>query len=229
MVADVINNTSTSKLSTNITDAGKTDRTILYSYLKTHFYENLGICILFGAKTDREFDHVFLPLQLMESATVSKNYEHLLAGKPITLNAQGEQQSAFSWWNNFYTYLLFLAFIVFVNKKSISLGYLTFASFLGISLFLIGFYSLHKELSLNYNILLFNPLLFLVVLYDLKQNRKMVLRAAYMCLAILLVYGLIMANKAHFLLFLPMIVTHAILLVRIIKKYRAVKSLTAVE
>lgn len=230
MVADVINSTIIGKrLSTSIKDADKTDRTILYSYLKTHFYENLGICILFGAKTDNKFDHIFLPLQLMESVSISDNNNRPLAGKPVTLNQQGEKQSAFSWWNNFYTYLLFFALIAFINKKSVSLGYLTFAAFLGIFLFLIGFYSWHKELSLNYNILLFNPLLFLVVLFDLKKNRKNVLRSAYVCLGILLVYGLVMANKAHFLLFLPMILTHVILLGRIIRKYRSRKSLSAVE
>jgi len=218
MVADVLNTTISNPLSTKIKDAEKTDRTILYGYIKSHFYENLGICILFGAKTDKMFDHVFLPLQLMESASVTKNNNQLLVSETKTINEQNAAASEFSWWNNFYTYLLFFVLIIVIPKKSVGLGYLAFAGILGIFLFCVGFYSLHKELSENYNVMLFNPLLLLLVFFDLKKQRNLAVKTAYLSLGILLIYSIILFNKAHFALFAPMIIAHAILLRRIVKQ-----------
>src|SRR5436190_1718925 len=75
MVVDMVQKHLNNKLDLKIKDADKTYRTILYGYLKNHFYENLGINILFGMKTDENFGKIFLPLQFMESISHSKNGE----------------------------------------------------------------------------------------------------------------------------------------------------------
>ncbi len=222
MVADLINKNIDTKISTQIEDAKKTNRSILYGYVKHHFYENLGINLLFGAKTDKVFDHAFLPLQLMESIKVSKNN-----GRPLLLNANvinihSADRNPFSWWNNWYTYLLFFALIIIFNKKSIYLTYFIIAGALGLFMLAVGFVSLHDELNLNYNVLLFNPFLLLVVVFVIKNNKKWILRTSYFTLSILLVYILILANKAHFVLFLPIVLAHIFILVRIIRSCKKV-------
>ncbi len=224
MVADIINENISDKLSLKINDAGKTDRTILYKYLKTHFYANLGICIMFGAKTDRKFDHAFLPLQLLESVSKTKNNGQPLTRETKTLNIQSAETQQ-SIWDNWYSYILVFLIIALVNKRIVSLTYLTFSAVLGIFLIWVGSYSLHKELLLNYNILLFNPVLLLLTAFVLKKNYKWALRLAYACLGLLLVYVIVMFNKVHFLLFIPMIATTTIILIRVVKQTR--KSLLA--
>ena len=76
-----------------------------------------------------------------------------------------------SWWNNPYTYLLFLGLILILNKSSIDAIYLTIMATLGVAFVLLGIYSTHLELANNYNVLLFNPSL-IVLLYFAKGNNK---------------------------------------------------------
>jgi hypothetical protein len=218
MVADVINKYTNEKLSKQIKDSGKSYRSILYDYQKTHFYENLGINIMFGVKTDQQFDHPFLPLQLMESVRISKNNGTFLSDATKTINVKSAAATGFSFWNNWYSYILFFVLLIAINNKTLQLAYLTFAGILGIFLFWIGFYSLHQELSLNYNFLLFNPLLLFVVVFVLKNNQKWTIKSTYFCLALITIYTIVICNKAHFMMFLPVIITHIILLVKIIKK-----------
>lgn len=218
MVADVINKYTSEKLSIKIKDSDKSYRSILYDYQKTHFYENLGINIMFGAKTDQQFDHPFLPLQLMESVRISKNKGKSLSYAIKIINVKSAATTSFSFWNNWYSYILFFVLLIAINNKTLQLVYFTFAGLLGIFLFWIGFYSLHQELSLNYNFLLFNPLLLFVVVFVLKKNQKWIKKSTCFSLALITIYTIVIFNKDHLMIFLPVIITHIILLVKIIKK-----------
>ncbi len=216
MVVDVINKNINSPISNNVKDSDKTNRTILYGYLSSHFYENLGINIMFGAKTDRKFDKIYLPLQLMESLTMSKNNKLPISNDTKILNINSAAKLPFSIWNNSYSYLLVFVLIILLNIKSVNIIYFIVNGLLGIFLFWAGFYSLHEELSLNYNILLFNPLLLLLVFFIAKNNFRLVLKIAYLYCFFILIYIVLMADKPHFLLFSPIIATNLILLARII-------------
>jgi hypothetical protein len=216
MVVDVINKNINAPISNKVKDSGKTNRTILYGYLSSHFYENLGINIMFGAKTDRQFDKIYLPLQLMESLKISKNDKLPISSDTKILNINSATELPFSLWNNCYSYLLFFILIALWNKKAVYISYFVVNGLLGIFLFWAGFYSLHEELSLNYNILLFNPLLLLLAFFIVKKKFRLALKTAYLYSFFILIYFGLMLNKPHFLMFSPMIATNLILLTRII-------------
>ncbi len=216
LVADVLTSTIGSPMSMKIKDAGKTNRRILYGYIQDHFYENLGISIMFGAKTDVDIYKVYLPLQLMESITKTAN-----KGIPLTsytqtvVEAKPNAASSFSWWNNFYTYSLFLLCIALINKKLVYLTYLFMVGLFGIFLCCVGFYSYHEELAQNYNILLFSPLLLPLTLAIIRKNVKWTRNILYTSIGLLVIYIVYMLNKPHFLLLLPVIGVHAILFTKI--------------
>lgn len=216
MVADLLNKHLDGKISIKVSDSNKTYRVILYGYLDKHFYEKLGINIMFGLKTDKVFNHIYLPLQLMEGIKLSKNNGQKLSDSVNVINIESAPEVPVSLWNNCYTYLVVLLLVVLINKKSIYLTYFILMGCLGIFLFSMGFISLHNELSMNYNILLFNPLLLLLVYSVLSNKRGFTLKASYVILGILGIYVFMMLNKVHFLLFLPMIITNAFLVGRLI-------------
>lgn len=215
LVADVIVATTGTPMSMKIKDAGKTNRKILYGYIQDHFYENLGISIMFGAKTDEDIYKVYLPLQLMESITKTANKGVPLTSSTKTVVDAKSSISAFSWWNNFYTYALILLFIALVNHRLVYLTYFFIAGLFGIFLCVIGFYSSHEELAQNYNALLFNPLLLPLALAIMRKNVKWAKIILYISIGLLTAYILYMLNKPHFLLLLPVIGVHAILFTKL--------------
>jgi hypothetical protein len=215
MIVDVLNKNLPSPINIKISDAEKTNRTILYGYLNSHFYENLGINIMFGSKTDSYFDHIFLPLQLMEGIKKSKNNNEVLCNKTDIVNIKSAPESPFSATNSWMLYVLVLACVALINKKPVYLTYLILNGILGIFLFTVGFISLHNELSLNSNILLFNPLYLFLVYFVIKNNLQLVRKTVLVILGILLIYVLLLVNEVHFLMFIPFILTNAILLRRV--------------
>ena len=215
MIVDVLNKNLTSPINTKISDAEKTNRTILYGYLNSHFYENLGINIMFGSKTDKDFDHIFLPLQLMEGIKKSKNNNQVLCNKTDIVNIKSAPETSFSITNSWMLYVLVLACVAFINKKPVYLTYWVLNGILGIFLFTVGFISLHNELSFNINILLFNPLYLFLVYFIVNNNLQLVRKTVLVILGILLIYVLLLVNEVHFLMFIPFILANAILLRRV--------------
>ena len=215
MIVDILNKNLTSPISTEINDATKTNRTILYRYLKSHFYENLGINIMFGLKTDKTFDHIFLPLQLLDGIKKSKNNNQVLCNATEVVNTKSATETPFSITNSWIIYVLVLSCILLINKKSINLTYLILNAILGIFLFTVGFISMHEELSININILLFNPLYLFLAHFVIKNNLKLVRKTVIALLGFLIIYLMVMVNKVHLLMFIPFIATNLVLLNRI--------------
>ena len=219
MVVDMINKTLDTTAIVKKTDADITYRTILYPYFDNHFYEKLGTSIIFGKKVDGLGTQIFLPFELQKSLEKVSFRNQPLAKENKTILEFGKEVPR-SWWNNVYTYLLFLGFVILINKKSVAAFYLTILSLLGIFFVFAGFYSFHQELAYNYNILLFNPsLLSLLYLYYIK-NRKWLYNLALFNLLSLLIYLVIMINKAHLLIVLPLVITSGLLLVRLVIQNR---------
>ncbi|MGK4569256.1 lipoprotein N-acyltransferase Lnb domain-containing protein [Flavobacterium sp. 3HN19-14] len=222
MVVEQVESTIKNKISLKVKDAGNANRRILYGYLHEHFYENLGINIMFGCKTDKDLYNLYLPLQFLESIKITKNS---VTGQPLTtetatVNPKNNGATPFSFRNSFYSYLLVIIIIALANKRVVYLTWLVICALLGIFLFWAGFYSLHEELSCNYNVMLFNPLLLVLVVFVLARNRKWALITAYTCAAILLAYLLFLLNKVQLLMFLPFIGLNALILWRILKKVK---------
>jgi len=214
MVVDIINNTLNENV---IVKKGNTDityRSILYPYFDGHFYEKLGTSIIFGTKVDQLGTRIFLPFELKNSLEKVSFQNKPLAAKSKTL-LFFEKETPTSWWNNIYSYLIILAFIVLAHNKIVDKIYLLVLSLMGIFFVCVGFYSFHLELSMNYNVLLFSPLLLILIFLSIAKNKKWTYRLAVLHLIFLVIYSIFMINKAHFIIVLPMIITSGFVLVRV--------------
>lgn len=214
MVVDIINKTLDTTAIVKNADTDITYRTILFPYFDNHFYEKLGTSIIFGKKVDGLGTQIFLPFELQKSLKKVFYKNHPLAGENKTILEFPKEVSG-SWWNNVYTYILFLGFIIAVNKKPVSAFYLTIMALLGVFFAFAGFYSFHKELAYNYNILLFNPSLLLLLYFYRTKNTKGLYNLALFNLISLAIYLVILINKAHLWIVLPLVITSAVLLVRL--------------
>lgn len=214
MIVDILNKTLKTQAIVKNADTNLTYRTILFPYFDHHFYEKLGTSIIFGEKVDRMGTQIFLPFELMKSLEKTSFENHLLANKTQTILSY-ETDSPFSWWNNAYSYLLLLAVVVLINSKSINQFYLLIMALLGAFFVFAGFYSFHQELAWNYNILLFNPLLFIVLYFIITKNREYIYKLAIVNLLCLVIYVVLLINKAHILIVLPMVFTSAVILIRL--------------
>ena len=215
MVVDILNKTLDTIAIVKNRDTGITYRTILYPYFENHFYEKLGTSIVFGKKVDELGTRIFLPFELLKSLKTIRFQNHLLAKESQILLESNEIPES-SWWNNIYSYLLFLILFVIINKKIMHQFYFVTMGILGLFFVFIGFYSSHLELNYNYNVLLFNPTLLILAYFYFKNNQKRILNLAFFNLLSLAGYLFILINKAHFLIVLPLIITSSILLVRMI-------------
>ena len=213
MTVDVINKSLTKNIIVKKGDTTTTYRSILFPYFNNHFYEQLGTSILFGTKTDQAGTAIFLPFELKESLNQIQINQLPIVKENRTL-LKFEPKTNPSWWNNPYTYLIVLAFVLLINKKTIDTIYLATMGILGIVFIILGLYSTHLELGNNYNILLFNPI-FLVLLYFAKANNtKWMKYTLTINLIALGIYTLLVLNKAHLCIVAPLIITSSVVLVR---------------
>ena len=215
MVVEMLNQTLESNIIVKKTDTDKTYRTILYPYFDNFFYQKLGTSIIFGKKVDELGTRIFLPFELLKSLEQTQFENHPLCKESKTL-LKFKKEVPSSWWDNFYTFVFLLGFIVVINKKSIDLFYLSLIGLLGIFFGFMGFYSLHQELAHNYNILLFNPLLLALLYFHYTQNKKWIINVALVNILFLIIYVVFMFNKIHLLIVLPLILTSLVLLVKMI-------------
>nr|WP_314897186.1 DUF4105 domain-containing protein [uncultured Flavobacterium sp.] len=214
MVVDIINKTLDTIAIVKNADTDITYRTILYPYFDNHFYEKLGTSIIFGKKVDGLGTQIFLPFELQKSLKKVSFQNQLLAPENKTI-IEFEKEVSGSWWNNVYTYLVLLGFIVLINNKSIDLFYLIMMGIVGLFFVFVGFYSFHQELGYNYNILLFNPSLLGLLYFYATKNKKGIYNLAAFNILSLLVYLIILINKVHLLIVLPLVIASGIILVRL--------------
>lgn len=217
MVVDIINKTLDTIAIVKNTDTDITYRTILYPYFDHHFYEKLGTSIIFGKKVDALGTQIFLPLELYKSLKNIRFKQNALVKEDKTILEFNETPQK-SWWNNCYTYILLLALVLIANKKTGNQLYFLAMGLLGLFFLFVGFYSNHQELAYNYNILLFNPSLLALVYFYQKENKKWIYKVSLFNLLSLVGYLIILINKAHLLIVLPLVLTSLILLVRLALK-----------
>lgn len=214
MVVDIINKTLNKEVITKKGDTEKTYRSILFPYFDGHFYEKLGTSIIFGTKVDQLGTKIFLPFELKNSLEKTTFQNHAFASKSKIL-LSFKKETPVSWWNNIYSYIMILGFIILINKRFIDKIYLFILSLMGIFFVSMGFYSFHHELAMNYNVLLFSPLLLLVIVFSAINNKRWTYKFAVFHLVLLLIYTLFIINKAHFFIVLPIIITTGIVLIRV--------------
>lgn len=221
MVEDIINNTLPEKISNKNSDNGMTNREIIYSYLKdNHFYENLGIHLIFGAKTDIKPNKPFLPKQLMEGVADTKNGTYPLVKSTETVYTRQQKPSS-PWWNSVYIFTAAIVVLAFFTRNKIVMQtYMAIAGLFGIFFLTVGFYSFHSEISLNYNALLLNPLFLVMLLFSITGNKKALRVATSVCALCHIVCLGIMLNKPHLAIIIPLLLLHAVVFWRILKLKR---------
>ncbi len=193
-----------------------TYREILFPYSKNHFWEQLGINIIFGTKVDQKAERLFLPFEFLEALKNTTQDKKALTTETKTLFKATAVTYTSAFLNSIYPIIIVLLLIVLLHKKSINFIYFGFVGLIGVFLCGVGFYSLHKEVMWNYNALLFNPLYIVFLFYYYKNNSKKMIFWGKIIAALLLVYLLYMLNKVHIYLMTPFIVAHFIFLSRII-------------
>lgn len=214
MVVDILNKSLNGEVITKKSDTDKTYRSILFPYFDGHFYEKLGTSIIFGTKVDQLGTKIFLPFELKKSLEKSVFQNRPVAGRTNTI-LNFEKETPASWWNNIYSYIIFLGLVILINKRFVDKIYLLILSLMGIFFMFMGFYSLHQELAMNYNILLFSPFLLILIILSAANNKKATYQSSVLHLILLIIYTFFIINKAHFFIILPMIITSGVVLTRV--------------
>ena len=214
MAVDLLNKTLGSNVISKRENLNFTYRETLFPFFDGHFFEKLGTSIIFGTKVDQQATLLFLPIELLQSLATTKISGKPLAEKAEVILAQPNQKTPFSWWNNWVVYLGVLLAILILNKKIISLTFLTLVGFIGLFFVVAGFWSLHGELAYNYNALLLNPFLLLFVALSLNKKTELLKKLTYVLSACFALYFILMLNKIHFWIVLPLFVTIVIIVLR---------------
>jgi hypothetical protein len=212
-VIDVINEVLQSEIIHKQDISDLTYREVLYPYAENQFYQKLGINIIFGAKVDQQATKIFLPFDLKNNLDRTFYKDKLLVAENKTL-FQDNRIPSKVWWDSIYTLLFALALIVLIHKKIVTNSYFILIGILGIFLSLVGFYSFHREISMNYNVLLFNPVLLLVAYFEATKKRNAFMWSSFLALASLVIYLLYMLNKIHLAIVWPFMLANAVLLIR---------------
>jgi len=217
MVVDLLNKTLGSKVITKTKATDTTYRSVLFPYFENHFYEQLGTSIIFGTKVDEKATTLFLPFDLLESLK-DTTYKNAPLSEPVVSLLTVAPSKAHLWWNNAYTYGAFLLLIVIWKKRNVALTFLTLMGILGLFFLFMGWYSWHPELANNYNVLLFNPTLLLLVFFVLQKNKKATKWMTFFTWGCFLIYTLLLINKAPFLFLLPLIGVTSLVVYRMNKE-----------
>ena len=191
-------------------------REILYPYMENHFFEKLGINIIFGTKVDQPAERLFLPLELIQSLENTKINGKSLAKPTKTLYEAPENKYQPNPFNSIYTLIIALGLIILVRKKWLTQSYFVLLGGLGIFFCLVGLYSQHEEVLWNYNAFLFNPIYLLLAFFYFKKNQKGIVKTGQILIFCLLGYLVYMLGKIHLLIVLPFIVTNFLLVGRLI-------------
>jgi hypothetical protein len=213
MAVEIINHSLNQTIIVKKGDTDKSYRTILYPYFNNHFYEQLGTSIIFGTKTDQLGTAIFLPFELKKSLDQVKLNQLPIVKENNTL-LEFKPEPHFSWWNNPYTYLFFLGCILLLNKKWSDTLYLASMGILGIAFTILGLYSTHLELGNNYNTLVFNPALIALLAFAKAKNKKGIQFTFWFNCIALVLYAIVLTNKAHLWIVAPLIITNALILKR---------------
>ena len=214
MVEEKINKILGQNLVKKVDDTSISYRALLYPYFDNHFWYKFGINLIFGAKTDSKAVKLFLPSELMHSLDkISINGKPLVTKSEIIVKGAA-LDSGFSFINSIYFIALILLLIVVINIKLVTYSYLFIIGLFGLFLSLVGFYSLHQEISWNYNALLFNPLFLLLPFIKKDWFKKTII----VSLIMLVIYIFIMISKPHLLLMVPFIIANSYLLYKLFTK-----------
>ena len=218
MVVDLLNDILGEKAIVKVIKTDVPYRDILYPYFDGHFYEQLGTSIIFGTKVDRPGNTVFLPIELWNSINMVSHSGGRLHQSHKTWLDFGDVTPAMSWWNNPYTYILLLILVVLAKSMRVTVIFFAVIGAIGAFFAIAGWYSYHGELATNYNALLLNPALLPLIWMLHRKNQLWIRRLAIFCLLCIAIYLVVMIDKIHLLIVLPLVITQIVLLGRLLLK-----------
>ncbi|RZK11910.1 MAG: DUF4105 domain-containing protein [Flavobacterium sp.] len=218
-VIDVVNGVLEGKPIVKKNIDSKTYRDVLFPYVENHFYQKLGINIIFGNRVDDQATIMFLPLDLFDNLKVT-SYKNQPLVKETNIIFEANRPSAFSFLDSIYSLIVVLLLFVLIKKKVMQVTFFLILGLIGLLFSLIGLYSLHQEVLWNYNVLLFNPLFLALLYFMANNNEKWIKRLSSICLGLLGVYMIYMLNKIHLFIVAPIVITSAILLFRLVAPAR---------
>lgn len=214
MVIDKVNEVLGSKIIDFQKPQKITYRSVLFPYTNDQFLQQFGINIIFGKKVDEKATKLFLPLDLMrELKTVKYNGKPLVKETKSIFEAK-KNPLPFNFFDSIYLIIAVLGIIVLLNKRKVTLIYFLILGILGLFFSLIGLYSLHQEVLLNYNVMLFNPFYLLLIYYAYRKNESQIKRVKWLILLMLTIYLVMLLNKVYLLSVVPIIAASYILLLR---------------
>lgn len=213
-VIDIINEVLKDKPIRNTLHQKESYRDVLYNYQKNLFFLNFGINIIFGHRPDEQAKVLFLPLDLMHVLASTSHNGKPIASTTKTLFKAQENKKEFSFFDSILPICLVLIIIVATNNKWVVNFYLLSFSLIGLFLLAVSLYSEHREVLWNYNILLFNPLYFILVYQDLKKNINSLRKWSFISILCITGYTFYMFTKVHLFIISPLIITTGIILIR---------------
>ena len=182
-VVDVINKAIEKPLSADFPSNNHSYRYILNEGLDHHYFEKLGINLLFGYATNKDADLMFLPVKLKDGIAFNKS---ILKSQQIINKVDNSSDS--STLNSIYTLwiVVLIALIVSFNKEC-RLIYFFVTTVFSLFLVVVSVYSNHAELQFNALILFYNPLFFVGLVL---KNKKIIFLATFITAISLVFMGL---------------------------------------
>lgn len=203
-VGDILNHNLSKPLNTDIEGNREEYRTILNTYLKSRYFELLGINLIFGSKVDQKSTSLFLPDKLMKGIA-----ETTIDGKPLVketftvLEENKKEENKGVWWNTIWLFSAVVLLLTYLNTfQMVRNAYFILMGVLGVFFFAVGFYSLHSELLSNNTILLCSPL-FLVLPFV--RRKYIILKIVQMLLFVsLFLYVVLNLSSEKLIVTLPL-------------------------
>jgi len=182
-VVDVINKSIEKPLSANFPSNNHSYRYILNEGLDNHYFEKLGINLLFGYSTNNQADLMFLPVKLKDGISFDKS----ILKSEKTINKVEDANSKHSL-NSVYTlWIIVVATLIGVFNRKCRFTYFFITAIFSLFLVAVSVYSNHSELQFNALILFFNPLFFIGLVL---KNKKIIFFATLLTAISLVFMGL---------------------------------------
>ena len=182
-VVDVINKSIEKPLSADFPSNNHSYRYILNEGLDNHYFEKLGINLLFGYSTNKQADLMFLPVKLKNGISFDKNIQK--SEKSINKVDDANTKNSL---NSIYTLWIIVAITLIGNfNKKCRLTYFFVTAIFSLFLVAVSVYSNHSELQFNSLILFFNPLFFVGLVL---KNKKIIFLATFITAISLVFMGL---------------------------------------
>lgn len=182
-VVDVINKAIEKPLSANFPSNNHSYRYILNEGLDQHYFEKLGINLLFGYSTNKQTDLMFLPIKLKDGISFDKNIlkSEKIINKVDNTNTKNSLNSIYTLW------LIVAIVLIGIFNKKCRWAYFFVTAVFSLFLVAVSVYSNHYELQFNALILFYNPLFFIGFVL---KNKKIIFFATFLMVISLVFMGL---------------------------------------